>query len=162
MADDIDIFEEPITEKPGVLEKINEWLKTDIRVSPEFWGQRELADWEKLQNAKKTRQTVGGGVATGSANGFEATANWPKYIGGEKLNPGTFAELDEIIVDPESSTGEKASAYAQSVPRLLLNITEGLFGHTAERFRKRSDRYKEGMTTDEIVKAEVADMNEAM
>ena len=156
MADDIDIFEEQITEEPGVLGKIDEWLKKDIRLG------NEATAWEKRQNAKKTQQTLGAGVSGSIANVFEGLANPVTKIGGEDWDPGTFAELDKIIVDPESSTGEKASAYAQSVPRLLLNITEGLFGHTAERFRKRSDRYKEGMTTDEIVQAEVDEMNEAM
>jgi hypothetical protein len=163
MADDVDIFEEQETvEEPGVLEKIDEFLKKDIRVKPEFWGQRELTDWEKHRTAKDARQTLEGGVAEGIADMFESAANPVKKIAGEKWEPGTFAELDEVIADPESSTGERVSAYAQSVPRLLLNITEGLFGHTAEHFRKRSDRYKEGMTTDEIVQAEVSDMNEAM
>ena len=162
MADDVDIFEEQITEEPGVLGKINEWLKKDIRVKPEFWGQSELTDWEKHQNAKKTRQTLEGGFATGIANVFEGLANPVKKIAGEDWDPGTFAELDKIIEDPESSTVQKASAYAQASPRLLLNISEALFGHTAQHFRERSDKYKEGMTTDEIVQAEVADMNEGM
>ena len=163
MADDVDIFEEQETvEEPGVLGKISEFLKKDIRVKPEFWGQRELTDWEAYQNQRDSQQALEGGVTEFFADMFESAANPVKKIAGEDWEPGTFAELDEVIADPESSTGERASAYAQSVPRLLLNITEGLFGHTAKHFRERSERYKEGMTTNEIIKQEIAEMNEGM
>ena len=60
MADDIDIFEEQVVEEPGVLGKIDEFLKKDIRVKPEFWGQRELTDWEAHRSQRDAEQTLEG------------------------------------------------------------------------------------------------------
>ena len=160
MADDVDIFEEQETvEEPGVVGKAFDWLKKDLQKAP--FG-RKLTDWELYRSQRDSQKALDAGFTEFTADMFESAANPVKKIAGEDWEPGTFAELDEVIADPESSTGERASAYAQSVPRLLLNITEGLFGHTAEHFRERSERYKEGMTTDEIIKQEIAEMNEGM
>ena len=142
MADDVDIFEEQVVEEPGVLGKIDEFLKKDIRVKPEFWGLRELTDWEKHRTARDARQTLDSFATDIVADVFEGVAN-PFNL---QENIPTFEELKDA--DPFTKT-------AVAGPRLALNVLDFFLGKNAEDWRRRSDKLSEGMTTDEIIEEEI-------